>query len=690
MTRMLDILEDYVNWRGFSYERLDGNVSLTNRQSSIDRFNSPNGAFIFLISTKAGGLGLNLAVADTIIIYDSDFNPQNDLQAISRAHRIGQKNPVLIYRLFSENSVEEVILERARDKLLLEHLIVEKIDAKLKSSEVADILKLGALKLFSSEQTNDSLQNSKNYAFNEEKLALLLDREKCFESVKQQSASLIIKDKSGVVVDDVWKINETALDPNSENFWETLLHKSLEEENSKAAADILIAPANEEDDLADTAGASTRKGRRSCTKNINYSRFIDAEEEAAAQTAPKLPGNRKRALSDDEDFTPQESPKKLVETPQGLELSQPADSVLNDASQKTRAMPLITDLPDLQDDPPIRKTTPRKQGELIFVTENNQLPQPAKRVPARRTRKKAVSVPTTSTDTAITPEAKQTEGVIVAAPAKKRVRRATKDGNILTPQKKTTKSAKSIFLPSPPQFPMLSQILPPALSLNTPSLNHKHALIEQNRYENATPVLKLLLQMSTLQSISSTIDKLSTLDEKYFASIEQSAVPPSDPPSSMNIQSSSNHPPSQSTTTCILRKFTFPPQQQPISFDLTSETVNYSPRVDNEGLFSMYQSHPSTSVFPSSPDASKDDPLFIASNIPPSASKEDEVLSESTDEENIMVMNEPQKQEEQVSDTMNDSNNNMDTFDGYSDLILSDCFFMSDHAQQHQLPIMPV
>ncbi|KAH8418106.1 hypothetical protein KR009_001867 [Drosophila setifemur] len=99
MTKMLDILEDFLEGEQYKYERIDGGITGTLRQEAIDRFNAPGTQqFVFLLSTRAGGLGINLATADTVIIYDSDWNPHNDIQAFSRAHRIGQANKVMIYR----------------------------------------------------------------------------------------------------------------------------------------------------------------------------------------------------------------------------------------------------------------------------------------------------------------------------------------------------------------------------------------------------------------------------------------------------------------------------------------------------------------------------------------------------------------------------------------------------------------
>lgn len=111
--------------RGYQHQRLDGSIGNEARRKAIDHFNAPQSSdFCFLLSTRAGGLGINLDTADTVIIYDSDWNPQNDLQAMARAHRIGQKNTVNIYRLISRDSIEESIFERAKAKMVLEHAII--------------------------------------------------------------------------------------------------------------------------------------------------------------------------------------------------------------------------------------------------------------------------------------------------------------------------------------------------------------------------------------------------------------------------------------------------------------------------------------------------------------------------------------------------------------------------------------
>nr|XP_018898267.1 PREDICTED: ATP-dependent helicase brm-like [Bemisia tabaci] len=126
MTQLMSIMEDYFNWRGFSYLRLDGTTKAEDRGDLLKKFNSATSEyFIFLLSTRAGGLGLNLQAADTVVIFDSDWNPHQDLQAQDRAHRIGQKNEVRVLRLMTVNSVEERILAAARYKLNMDEKVIQ-------------------------------------------------------------------------------------------------------------------------------------------------------------------------------------------------------------------------------------------------------------------------------------------------------------------------------------------------------------------------------------------------------------------------------------------------------------------------------------------------------------------------------------------------------------------------------------
>merc|ERR1711981_720405 len=126
MTRILDILEDYCWLREYEYCRIDGSTDSEIRDDHIEAYNKPGSSkFIFLLSTRAGGLGINLYTADIVILFDSDWNPQMDLQAMDRAHRIGQKKQVRVYRLVTENTVDEKIVERAAVKLRLDRMVIQ-------------------------------------------------------------------------------------------------------------------------------------------------------------------------------------------------------------------------------------------------------------------------------------------------------------------------------------------------------------------------------------------------------------------------------------------------------------------------------------------------------------------------------------------------------------------------------------
>ena len=114
MTKMLDILEDFLIWRKYAYFRMDGSTSIVDRTNMVDEFQGNSRIFAFLLSTRAGGLGVTLTAADTVIFYDNDWNPTMDAQATDRAHRIGQTKEVSVYRLITRQTVEEKIVKRAK------------------------------------------------------------------------------------------------------------------------------------------------------------------------------------------------------------------------------------------------------------------------------------------------------------------------------------------------------------------------------------------------------------------------------------------------------------------------------------------------------------------------------------------------------------------------------------------------
>ncbi|OZJ01737.1 hypothetical protein BZG36_05117 [Bifiguratus adelaidae] len=174
MTQIMTIMEDFLNLRGFPYLRLDGSTKAEDRSSLLKVFNAENSPyFVFLLSTRAGGLGLNLQTADTVIIYDSDWNPHQDLQAQDRAHRIGQTKEVRIFRLITQKSVEESILARAQYKLDLDGKVIQAGKFDNKSSDADSEAFLRSLL---EEKTDENNDEDEDEAFDDEEINMLLKR----------------------------------------------------------------------------------------------------------------------------------------------------------------------------------------------------------------------------------------------------------------------------------------------------------------------------------------------------------------------------------------------------------------------------------------------------------------------------------------------------------------------------------
>jgi len=191
MARVLDILEDYCWYRKWKYCRIDGNTPHEDRDSQIQEYNKEGSEkFIFMLSTRAGGLGINLYTADVVILYDSDWNPQMDLQAMDRAHRIGQKKQVRVFRMITENTVDEKIVERAEIKLRLDRMVVQQgrlADQKttLNKDDMLGMIRHGASHVFASKDNEVTDMDIDNLlAMGEKKTA---EREKKLEELGESS-----------------------------------------------------------------------------------------------------------------------------------------------------------------------------------------------------------------------------------------------------------------------------------------------------------------------------------------------------------------------------------------------------------------------------------------------------------------------------------------------------------------------
>ena len=235
---MLNIIEDFLEGMQMAYQRLDGTMGSLEKQKRIDQFNAPDSPlFAFLLSTRAGGVGINLATADTVIILDPDFNPHQDLQAIARAHRIGQKNKVLCFQLMTRASVEEKIVQMGRKKMALDHVVVEQLDAdEDEEHDVESILKYGASELFKDDTADHDIR------YDDASITKLLDRSQ-IENTKsaagddsaelQFSFARVWANDAGSLQDDLDVAEEeTAPDPG---VWD----KILKERQAQAAAEAL-------------------------------------------------------------------------------------------------------------------------------------------------------------------------------------------------------------------------------------------------------------------------------------------------------------------------------------------------------------------------------------------------------------------------------------------------------------------
>ncbi|KAI8266958.1 Chromatin remodeling factor mit1 [Colletotrichum sp. SAR 10_98] len=220
----LDIVEDFLNGLGFLHRRLDGKINSHEKQKHIDAFNAPDSeVFAFLLSTRAGGVGINLATADTVIILDPDFNPHQDVQAISRAHRIGQKHKVLCFQLMTKNSAEEKIMQIGRKKMALDHVLIEAMDDTGEPDDLESILKFGATALFSDDQNEKDI-----IRYDEASVEKLLDRSHIEQTSTGQDESaestfsfarVWANDKGGFE-DNLAEENEPTVNPN---VWEEIL-----------------------------------------------------------------------------------------------------------------------------------------------------------------------------------------------------------------------------------------------------------------------------------------------------------------------------------------------------------------------------------------------------------------------------------------------------------------------------------
>lgn len=233
---MLDIVEDFLEGLGLSYQRLDGTISSLEKQRRIDEYNAKDSPlFAFLLSTRAGGVGINLAAADTVIILDPDFNPHQDIQALSRAHRIGQSRKVLCFQLMTRSSAEEKIVQIARKKMALDHILIEKMEDEDTKIDMESILKHGAADILS-----DTVQDIR---YDDASVGKLLDRSQVEETKtgedttadSQFSFARVWANDAASMIDSINSSDNEERAPD-QSVWDRILNERDQAAAAEAAA----------------------------------------------------------------------------------------------------------------------------------------------------------------------------------------------------------------------------------------------------------------------------------------------------------------------------------------------------------------------------------------------------------------------------------------------------------------------
>ncbi|KAK3760063.1 hypothetical protein RRG08_064733 [Elysia crispata] len=292
MIRVLDIIEDYLIQNKYLYERLDGRIRGTVRQEAIDRFSKPDSdRFAFLLCTRAGGLGINLTAADTVVIYDSDWNPQNDLQAQARCHRIGQEKAVKIYRLITRNSYEREMFDRASlklglDKAVLQSMGGEKIvnpASQMSKKEIEDLLKKGAYgALMEEDNAGDS--------FCEEDIDMILQRRTKVIQIESEGKGSTFAKASFSMTE-----NRSDIDINDPNFWQKWAKKAdIDTDASKSKSELIV-------DEPRQRRQTNRYGNDDAAMEISDLESSSGTEDENGVKVPKTRKSRNRGKNADDD-----------------------------------------------------------------------------------------------------------------------------------------------------------------------------------------------------------------------------------------------------------------------------------------------------------------------------------------------------------------------------------------------------
>ncbi|KAL9105078.1 MAG: hypothetical protein Q9163_000091 [Psora crenata] len=327
---MLDLVEDFLDGLGLLHLRLDGSMNSLEKQRRIDEFNAPDSSlFAFLLSTRAGGVGINLATADTVIILDPDFNPHQDIQALSRAHRIGQQKKVLVFQLTTRSTAEEKIMQIGKRKLLLDHVLIEQMDAEDDTGvNLETILRHGTEAIFADDDTH-------NIKYDVASVDKLLDRSQIEDTQADKEKSA----ESQFSFAKVWVNDKRALEEGMEDVPEQAPDPSLWDK-------ILKQREREAADEAALVEKDFGRGRRK-RQNVDYTKEVAGDLPMDLSPAAKSKPRKTSNSDSDTDFMAPEDESDDADAPDGddegiaMELrgeppSRPARSMLSQTSPHSR------------------------------------------------------------------------------------------------------------------------------------------------------------------------------------------------------------------------------------------------------------------------------------------------------------------------------------------------------------------
>ncbi|KAI7081866.1 SNF2 family DNA-dependent chromodomain-containing ATPase [Hortaea werneckii] len=359
---MLDIVEDFVDGMGFSYQRLDGSMSSLQKQKRIDEYNAQSSTlFGFLLSTRAGGVGINLATADTVIILDPDFNPHQDLQALSRAHRIGQNKKVLCLQLVTRATAEKRIMQMGRRKLALDHVLIDQMDTDdADQSDLVSLLRHGANELFTDETGGDITYDavSIDHLIDRSAIGRTMTGEGSLAET-QWSHARVWTDTSASLTQDEKADDDQTPDPG---LWAKILKERELVAAEDAAANIQALV--QDDDLYVDESSTLPSGDEGTVQSSKRGTALTAHETSNRSGAkllklpattstkivktkqtrtstPRKPGSPSRLPKN----TPQKPSAGVTATAMGKKMTQdssPAEGAANRAAAKERAKHLMT------------------------------------------------------------------------------------------------------------------------------------------------------------------------------------------------------------------------------------------------------------------------------------------------------------------------------------------------------------